>query len=276
MTYSIVAIDPQAKQMGVAVQTALPFVGVYCPWAEAGVGVVATQARTRVAHGKNGLALMRGTHSAPQALAGMLAADPQAEIRQVAMLDMNGLVAAHTGNQTIRYAGHHVGEGYSVQANMMVRDTVWGAMSQAYEGAASEPLAYRMLAALEAAQAEGGDVRGSQSVGFKIVPTTRTDDPMDSFIFDTRVDDSSEPLKELRRLVNLRQAYLIADEADTLLKIDFEAGMALYESALALAPNEEQLRFWLPITIADEFGRLDAVAPLLQALFQNNHQWVET
>jgi uncharacterized Ntn-hydrolase superfamily protein len=275
MTYSIVAIDSSAQQMGVAVQTALPFVGVYCPWAEAGVGVVATQALSRLSHGKNGLALMRGTHSAPQALAGVLAADPQAEVRQVAMLDATGEVAAHTGQNTIRFAGHQVGQGYSVQANMMQQDTVWGAMAQAFE-AASGDLVMQILAALEAAQAEGGDVRGAQSVGLKIVPTICKDDPMEAFIFDIRVDDSATPLADLRRLITLRQAYLWADEAEGLLKTDFEAGMAHYQQALALAPQEDQLRFWLPLTIADELGRLDAVEPILRDLFQRQPKWVET
>src|SRR5262245_7192082 len=160
--YSIVARDAATGELGVAVQSHAFSVGSGVSWAEAGVGAVATQSFIDVSYGPLGLDLMRAGRSAPDALKGLLAADDGRDVRQVAMIDASGRVAAHTGPKCIPSAGDHVGAGYSVQANLMDNDTVWPAMAKAFEASRGD-LAERLLAALEAAQAAGGDIRGMQS-----------------------------------------------------------------------------------------------------------------
>lgn len=174
-TYSIVARDPATGELGVAVQSHWFGVGAIVPFAEAGVGAVATQSFVDPSYGPLGLELVRAGRTAPEALAGLLEADPHPDVRQVAMIDAAGNVAAHTGENAIIAAGHHTGENYSVQANLMGSETVWPAMVTAFEAARGD-LAERMLAALEAAQAEGGDIRGRQSAALVVVsgePTGR-------------------------------------------------------------------------------------------------------
>ena len=199
-TYSIVARDPATGQLGVAVQSHWFSVGSVVPWAEAGVGAVATQSFVDPSYGKNGLDLMRAGTSAPDALKMLLAKDAGRDVRQVAMIDARGRVAAHTGAKDIPAAGHIAGTNFSVQANLMLNDTVWPAMAKAF-GSAKGDLADRMMAALDAAQAAGGDIRGRQSAALIVVTGKPTGKPWADRVFDLRVDDSAEPLKELRRLV---------------------------------------------------------------------------
>src|SRR5207248_1848101 len=205
-TFSIVARDPATGEMGVAVQSHWFSVGSIVPWAEAGVGAVATQSFVDPSYGKLGLDLMRAGRSAPEALAGLLAADSNRDVRQVAMIDAQGRVAAHTGAKDIQSAGNHVGEQYSTQANLMSNDNIWPAMAKAYEETKGD-LAERLLAALDAAQSAGGDIRGRQSAAIVVVKAKSSGKPWEDRIFDLRVDDSTEPLKELRRLVTLQRAY---------------------------------------------------------------------
>src|SRR5919198_5477997 len=167
-TYSIVARDPNTGELGVAVQSHWFSVGSLVPWVEAGVGAVATQSFVDPSYGKLGLDLMRAGKSAPEALKALIAGDAASDVRQVAMIDTQGRVAAHTGAKDIQAAGHKVGTNYSVQANLMLNDTVWPAMSRAFEAAKGD-LADRMLAALDAAQAAGGDIRGRQSAALIVV-----------------------------------------------------------------------------------------------------------
>ena len=199
-TYSIVARDAKTGEIGVAVQSHWFAIGPLVPWAEAGVGAVATQSFVDPSYGKLGLDLMRAGRSGPDALKGLLAADENREVRQVAMIDAQGRVAAHTGSKCIPMAGHRVGEAYSVQANLMLDEAVWPAMSRAFESAQGD-LAERMLAALEAAQAAGGDIRGKQSAALVVVSGKPTGKPWQDRIYDLRVDDHPEPVAELRRLV---------------------------------------------------------------------------
>lgn len=275
MTYSIVAIDQNAGEIGVAVQTGLPGVGTLCPWAEAGIGAVATQALVRVAHGPNGLTLMRRGFTAQEALAATLAGDAGADVRQVGMVDVNGISAAHTGENTIRYAGHRVGQGYAVQANMMANETVPGAMAEVFEGS-QDPLALRLLAAMDAAQSEGGDFRGMQSAALKVVSTTLAKSPYEGVLHDWRVDDDPMPLEKLRKLVNTRLAYVKAGEAETqAAQGDMDAAMTTFDEAIALAPQETQLRFWFYLEMADAYGQFERISPLMQVLFQQDPMWIE-
>ena len=168
MTYSIVARDRETGQLGVAVQSHYFSVGPIVPWAEAGVGAVATQASGEPGYGPRGLARMRAGEPAPQVLEALLADDPERETRQVAMVDAQGRVGVHTGRRCISEAGALAGEGFSAQANMMARASVWPAMANAFAAAKGE-LELRLLAALDAAEAEGGDIRGRQSAAILVV-----------------------------------------------------------------------------------------------------------
>ena len=212
-TYSIVARDPVTGDLGVAVQSHWFSVGTAVPWAESGVGAVATQSFTEPSYGALGLALMKAGKSAPEALKALLAADPDRDVRQVAMVDARGRVAAHTGAKCIQAAGHEAGEGFTVEANLMDKATVWPAMAKAFRSAKGD-LADRLLVALRAAQAEGGDIRGQQSAALLIVKGKPSGQPWNDRLFDLRVEDNPDPLKELGRLIQLRRAYRLMDEGD--------------------------------------------------------------
>jgi uncharacterized Ntn-hydrolase superfamily protein len=258
-TYSIVARDPATGEVGVAVQSHWFSVGPLCAWARAGVGAVATQSVVEPAYGPDALDLLGDGTGAEQALGELLAADPLAAVRQVAVIDTRGGVATHTGEGCIAEAGHVAGEHWSCQANMMARPTVPAAMSEAFS-AASGPLADRLLAALLGAEGEGGDVRGRQSAA--LVVAAAEGEPWRRTV-DLRVDDHTAPLDELRRLVRLQRAYEMAGAADELMAAGRaqEAG-ELYRSASALAPQSDELLFWAGLALAnagDLDGGLDAV-----------------
>jgi len=275
-TYSIVARDPATGEMGVAVQSHWFSVGSIVTWAEAGVGAIATQSFIDPGYGARGLALMRGGVSAPDALAQLLEADEQRGGRQVAMIDMAGRVSAYSGASAIAAAGQHIGAGYSVQANMMANDRIWPAMSRAFESATGD-LADRMLAALDAADAAGGDVRGRQSAALLIVKAKGTNRPWVGAdrTFDLRVDDNPEPLKELRRLVRLQRAYAHANRGDELMtekKVD--AALEEYKSAARLAPEILELPFWHAVTLAS-IGREAEAAPIFKAVFAKEPIWAD-
>ena len=230
-TFSIVARDPDTGALGVAVQSHWFSVGAIVPWAEAGVGAVATQSFVDPSYGPLGLAIMRSGRSAPDALKALLAGDEGRDVRQVAMIDALGRVDAWTGKSDIQAAGHHVGKDYSVQANLMLNDKIWPAMAAAFEATKGD-LAERMLAALDAAQAAGGDIRGRQSAALIVVSGKPTGQAWKDRIFDLRVDDSAEPLKDLRRLVTLQRAYNHMNAGDLAVeKKDNEGALREYGAA---------------------------------------------
>jgi uncharacterized Ntn-hydrolase superfamily protein len=253
-TYSIVARDPSTGELGAAVQSHWFSVGSLCTWARAGIGAVATQSVVEPAYGPNALDRLADGIGAEQALGELLAADPLAAVRQVAVVDAAGGVSVHTGPDCIPCAGHVRGEDWSCQANMMERDTVPAAMSEGFERAEGE-LSERLLAALDAAEAEGGDVRGRQSAAMVVVAAEG--EPWRARI-DLRVEDNSEPLTELRRLLVLARAYELAGEADELMAAGRaeEAGER-YRRAAELAPDSTELLFWAGLALANA-GDLDA------------------
>ena len=206
MTYSIVARDPETGDLGVAVQSHYFGTGSVVTWAHAGVGAVATQSIPEIAYGPKGLDLMRAGVPADEALAQLVAADPMEIVRQVGFVDSTGRTGTHTGAGCVGKAGHCTGSQVSVQANMMASDSVWPAMLAAYEAAADVDLVERLLRALEAAQAEGGDARGQQSAALLVVSGPASDAPWDQKLYDLRVDDAELPLVELRRLVTTNRA----------------------------------------------------------------------
>jgi uncharacterized Ntn-hydrolase superfamily protein len=273
-TYSIVARDVDSGQLGVAVQSHYFSVGSVVTWAEAGVGAVATQAFGDPSYGKLGLDLMRARKSAPDALAGLLAADPMREVRQVAMVDALGRVAAHTGSTTIPEAGHIVGDGFSVQANMMLRNTVWPAMAEAYRAAKGD-LVDRLLAALDAAEVEGGDIRGRQSAAILIVEAKSTGRPWIDTIFDLRVDDAAEPLVEIRRLVAVRRAYIhmrLGNEAAQ--RGDLEATEREFTAAERLIGDNPEMRYWHAIALLG-LGKIDDGLAILREVGRRDRNWIE-
>lgn len=275
-TYSIVARDPMTGQMGVAVQSHWFSVGPIVPWVEAGVGAVATQSLVDPAYGPLGLDMMRVGKSAPAALAGLLAADEGRAVRQVAMIDRHGLVAAHTGERCIREAGHAADEEgqFSVQANLMEKDTVWGAMAEAYRRTHGD-LAERLLAALEAAEHEGGDIRGRQSAAIVIVSGEATGKPWIDRLFDLRVEDHPEPVKELRRLVGIQRAYNHMNAGDLAIEHgDFESANREYTRAELLAPSIVEIPFWRAVTLVGS-GKVDDALPIFKRVFALEERWAE-
>jgi uncharacterized Ntn-hydrolase superfamily protein len=273
-TYSIVAREPDTGQLGVAVQSHYFAAGSVVTWAEAGVGVVASQASSDPAYGKLGLDLMRARKSAPDTLAGLVASDAMQAVRQVAMVDALGRVAAHTGSITIPEAGHIVGDGFSVQANMMLKNTVWPAMAEAYRGTKGE-LVDRFLAALDAAEAEGGDIRGRQSAAILIVEAKSTGRPWVDTIFDLRVDDAPEPLAEIRRLVAVRRAYIhmrLGNEAAQ--RADLEATEREFTAAERLIGDNPEMRYWHAIALL-QLGKIDDGLAILREVGRRDRNWIE-
>lgn len=270
-TYSIVARDPRTGDFGVAVQSHYFSTGGAVPWAESGVGAVATQSFVEMSYGPKGLALMKEGRSAEEALRVLVDADSGRAVRQVAFVDAAGRAAAHTGASCIEAAGHRVGAGYSVQANLMDRDTVWGAMAAAYErslGSGTGDLADHLLAALEAAQAEGGDIRGQQSCALLVVRGTASAKPWEDRVYDLRVEDHPQPLAELRRLIDAQRAYRRSDEGDRLVeKGDFAGAARAYsESARLAPPGNVELKFWQAVALW-KIDHRDEARPLFAQVF---------
>jgi uncharacterized Ntn-hydrolase superfamily protein len=262
-TFSIVARDPQTGEMGVAVQSHWFSTGTVVTWAEPGVGAIATQSMAEVSYGPLGLDMMQEKKPAQQALRELLEKDENREVRQVAMVDVHGNIAVHTGSRCIAEAGHQTGTQYSVQANMMLKPTVWPAMAAAFESAAG-CLAERMLAALDTAQSEGGDIRGKQSAAMLVVSGESNAEPWKGVLVDLRVDDHPEPLAELRRLYDVQRAYGYMNEGDDLLsKGNVEGAFTAYDAAAKLAPQILELPFWQAITLI-ETDREDQAMPILK------------
>ncbi len=273
-TYSIVARDDETGQMGVAVQSHYFATGAVVTWAEAGVGAVATQSFADPSYGKLGLDLMRAGRGAADALAGLVSADPGREVRQVAMVDARGEAAAHTGANCIAEAGHIFDHGFSVQANMMLRATVWPAMAEAYRAARGD-LADRLMAALDAAEGEGGDVRGRQSAALLVVDGEREGRVRGGVMFDLRVDDHPEPLPELRRLYGVARAYRHQAGADrAFARGDVETGQQEYRAAEELIGDNPEMRFWHGVALI-RARRMDEAIALLREVFARDSRWFE-
>lgn len=273
-TYSIVARDPATGELGVAVQSHWFSVGAIVSWAEAGVGAVATQSFVEPSYGPLGLNLMHAGKSAPEALRALLAADDGREVRQVAMIDAQGRVAAHTGRRCIAAAGHQVGENYSVQANLMDKETVWPAMAKAFE-AASGDLTDRLLAALEAAQREGGDIRGQQSAAILVVRGQSTGRPWADRVIDLRVEDHPDPLGELKRLIRVHRAYEHMNAGDLCSeKKDWACAEREYGAAETLLPDMMEIVFWHAVTLVTA-GRADDALPLFKKVFAREPKWAD-
>ena len=262
--------------LGCAVQSHWFNVGAIVVWAEPGVGVIATQSFAEPAYGPQGLDRMRAGTDAESALAELTAADAEREVRQVACVDALGRVAAHTGTGCIEAAGHEVGDGFSVQANMMASAAVWPAMARAYrDGLANLDLSDRLLAALTAAQEAGGDFRGEQSAAILIVGGERTDRPWEATRVDLRVEDHPDPIGELTRLLGLRRAYDLMNEGDGAVAIgDWDRALIDYAEAARRAPQILELPFWHAVALVNG-GRTDEALPIFADVFAREPHWRE-
>ncbi|MGD2049199.1 MAG: DUF1028 domain-containing protein [Chloroflexota bacterium] len=271
MTYSIVARDPYSGQIGVAVQTCNLAVGTWVPWAEAGVGAVATQAEAERSYGTLGLELMRGQMGAQRALTALLAADDQRDFRQIAFVDARGEAAVYTGQRCLPEAGHVLGESFTTQANMMANNTVWESMAETYRSHDGD-FADRLLAALDAAELAGGDIRGRQTAALLVVGP-------ENFAFpsiDLRVDHHPEPLSELRRLLGLHRAYM----AEYAIRDAAQAGDKKTVSQLLQqidqgAQDEAYLQYLRAMHLAGYLGRWEEAISILQNLIEQTPNWAE-
>jgi uncharacterized Ntn-hydrolase superfamily protein len=273
-TYSIVARDADSGELGAAVQSHWFSVGSNVIWAEPGVGAVATQSFTDPSYGPLGLELMRSGKSAEQALTSLLAVDAHEDVRQVGMVDNNGTVSNHTGANAITEHCNVLGDGFAVQANMMWKPTVCSAMVQAYETADGD-LAERLMIALEAAQGEGGDVRGKQSVALLVVSGDISEPAWGGRIFDLRIEDHAQPLTEMRRLLNMARAYRLMNEGDEhMTNGDVQKAVVAYSGAEALVPDSHEMVFWHAATLAAD-GRVDESLPLFKRAFDMWPLWRE-
>lgn len=273
-TYSIVAFDPTSGQMGVAVQSHWFSVGSIVTWAEAGIGAVATQSFVEPAYGPLGLQLLRAGKTAPQALKALLSADQHESVRQVAMVDAQGNVAVHTGNKCIAAAGHQPGKHFSCQANMMEKNTVWPAMAAAFESAGGE-LADRLLAALLAAEKEGGDIRGRQSAAILVVSGKTSGTPWKNRVYDLRVEDHPQPLQELQRLITIAKAYNHMNRGDDLLtENNITGALSEYTAAMGIYPGNPEMVFWPAVTMAAS-GQVQESLPLFKKVFAADRRWAE-
>ncbi len=270
-TYSIVAYDSATGQLGAAVQSHW-FKVADVIWAEPGLGTVATQSLAEISYGPLALEMLRVGKSPQEALDGLLASDPSADVRQVAVMNAFGQSATHTGSRCIAEAGHRWGPGYSCQANLMRDSTVWDAMGDAFERATGD-LASRMLAALDAAQAAGGDIRGKQSAAMIVVAAHPSGRPWDDRLVDIRVDDSPEPLQELRRLLKINRAYNLMNLGDELMAEDMlDEAEEAYRKAAEMVPGNAEIMFWHAVTLVS-IDEIDRALPIFEEVFAMDESW---
>ncbi len=272
-TYSIVARDKNTGEMGVAVQSHWFSVGTLVSWGEAGVGVVATQSFINPAFGPGGLYLLKEGKSAKEALEILIKNDEGRDVRQLAILDKNGNSAGYTGSRCIPFAGHIEGENYSVQANLMESETVWGAMEKAFLETENLPLAERLLAAMEAAQAEGGDIRGKQSAAILVVRGEATGNLWEDRLVDLRIDDHPTPIKEMKRLLKVHRAYEHMNKGD--LEIEhgnIEEAVKEYGAAEEMFPDNLEMKFWHAVTLANA-GKMDDAKKIFKEVFTKDKNW---
>ncbi len=271
-TFSIVARDAVTGEMGVAVQSHWFSVGSIVSWGESGVGVVATQSFVNPSFGLRGLELLKSGKSPQEAVDELIASDEGRDVRQLAILDTKGRSASYTGKNCIPDAGNIAKENYSVQANMMLNNTVWPAMSEAFENS-SGPLAERLITALEAGQNAGGDIRGKQSACLLIVKGEVTDKPWEDKMFDLRVDDSPEPIAELKRLLKVYRAYEHMNNGDVAVeKNDMKLAMKEYSAAEEMFPENSEMKFWHAVTLVNN-GKLDEALPMFEDVFSKDENW---
>lgn len=271
-TFSIVARDPETGEMGVAVQTHWFNVGSRVPWAEAGVGAIATQSFTNPSFGPRGLELLKNGKTAQEVVDELIASDEGRDFRQLAVIDKYGNAASYTGNKCIYAAGNIAEKNFSVQANLMLSDKVWPAMAEAFKNTKGD-LAERMMSALEAAQKEGGDIRGKQSAAMIVVKKESTGKIWDDEILNLKIADSPDPLKEMRRLLNVHSAYVHMDKGDLAVeKNDIKGAEKEYGAAMKAYPENLEIKYWYAVALANA-GKVNESLPLFKDVFSKDVNW---
>ena len=272
-TYSIVAKDANTGEMAVGVQSHWFSVGTLVSWGKSGVGVVATQSFVNPSYGPKGIELMENGVSAEEALKNLTDKDEGRDFRQAAMLDVNGSVNAFTGEKCIESAGHFVGENFSVQANMMLNDEVIPAMKKAFQDNSNLPLAERIIKVFEAAESVGGDIRGKQSAALIVVGAEKTSNVWEDKKIDLRVDDNSNPIKEIKRLLKVHRAYDHMNKGDLAIEEnDMDKALSEYGKAQVLFPENHEMSFWKAIALLNN-GKKEAARPILKKVFKENPNW---
>jgi uncharacterized Ntn-hydrolase superfamily protein len=271
-TYSIVARDSVTGEMGVAVQSHWFSVGSVVCWAEAGVGAVATQSLVNISFGPRGIELLKQGKDTKEVITLLVESDEGRDFRQLAIVDANGNVAAYTGQKCIPCAGHMIGKQFSVQANLMLNERIWPAMEQAYRDA-DGPLAERMIAALEAGEAEGGDIRGRQSAAILIVRGESTGKIWEDRLIDLRVEDHTAPVQEIKRLLQVHRAYEYMNQGDLAMeKNEVEMALEMYGAAESMFPENLEMQFWHAVSLAN-VGMVDASLPIFHTVFKKDPNW---
>jgi uncharacterized Ntn-hydrolase superfamily protein len=273
-TYSIVGRDSVTGEMGVAVQSHWFNVGAIVSWGEAGVGVIATQSFVNPSFGIRGLDLLKQGKTPQQVVDELIAADDGRDFRQLAVLDATGRTASYTGAKCLDGAGNIAGPNYSVQANMMLNNTIWSAMEKAFKET-NAPLAERLVASLEAAQTAGGDIRGMQSAALMVWKGTSTGQPWADKLIDLRVEDDPNPVAEMRRLLEVQRAYEHMNAGDLAVeKNDMELAMKEYKAAMEMFPGNLEMKYWTAVTLANN-GRVDESLTMFNTVFANDKNWKE-
>ncbi|MCH4822310.1 DUF1028 domain-containing protein [Gramella lutea] len=274
-TYSIVARDTITGEMAVGVQSHWFSVGSIVSWGKAGVGVVATQSFVNPAYGPEGLELMSQGVSAERALTQLIEKDEGRAFRQVAFLDAQGNVSGYTGENCVEAAEDLQGKNFSVQANMMLNDKVVPAMAEAFVRFSDYPLAERVVEALKAAQAAGGDIRGKQSAALVVVGSERTEKSWENKKIDLRVDDHETPIKELSRLLKVHRAYERMNKGDLAVEAgNMEKALLEYGTAEKMFPENLEMKFWKAVALANS-GRIDEAKPIFKKIFKEDKNWKE-
>ncbi|UCD01564.1 MAG: DUF1028 domain-containing protein [Promethearchaeota archaeon] len=272
-TYSIVARDPETGEMGVGVQSHWFSVGSVVSWGDAGIGVVATQSLVNKSFGLRGLELLKQGKTPQEAIGILLSDDDGRDVRQVAILDVQGRVATHTGSKCIKHAGHIVGENFSVQANMMLSNKVWPAMAEAFKKYKNLPLPERIVKCLETAESEGGDIRGKQSAALLVVvgeaPENKWEDPK----IDLRVEDHIEPLKEIGRLLKVWRAYEHMNNGDLAIeKGDMGKALEEYNASMEMFPENLEMKYWTAVSLANN-NKVDESLVIFEEIFKKDKNW---
>jgi uncharacterized Ntn-hydrolase superfamily protein len=281
-TFSIIAFDPATGELGVGVQSRAFAAGAAVPFAKPGIGAVATQAAANRLYGPKAIALLEQGLAPADVVKRITDEDPGRDTRQVAVLDTKGRSAVYTGKHVIdrnhdpkdvvhngAWAGHVTGKNFSVQGNTLASEAVVKAMADAYEHGAGT-MAERLMAALDAGQSKGGDVRGMQSAGILVVrPIPPGSDSTVERIVDIRVDDAANPFVELRRLLNIAMgvpAKLTEHAAQLARAGQFSEAIAEQKRALAITPNQEQMHYALAQRYAQAGSPAEAIAALAEAV----------
>jgi len=272
-TYSIVAMDEKTGEMAIGVQSHWFSVGTIVSWGKSGVGVVATQSFVNPAYGPKGIKLMESGVSAEKALTQLVSEDESRDYRQVAMLDVNGSVNAFTGEKCIISAGQYIGKNFSVQANMMLNDKVVPAMKKAFEENPNLQLAERVIKVFEAAEESGGDIRGKQSAAVLVVGPEKTKNEWEDKKIDLRVDDSENPIKEIKRLLKVNRAYEHMNKGDLAIENgDMEQALVEYASAETLFPDNLEMKFWKAVALLNN-SRFKQAKEIFKYVIDKDGNW---